>query len=384
MAGRFLRITGGGLIACVCLSIPVFGQIRITNTYERSEDGALRWTVWVDEDSEILQRLRCVEYTLPPTFRDSVQRRCGEDRATNFSLSQSSNEEFLILLRLDWKDGHVSTQTYQLDLHSAPRKIGTPVAITRSSSELYVLSMGGTVSVLHITPGGLIERNHFSIAGADRPIDLTSSKSDDIESLFVCSRQDEKTAYITQYSPSGKVIKRWLLPDTCTGLDFDRTERAVYFGTSPSNRIFRIKVRDGSGPISVGEIGRAGSIGPIAVDAIRHRVYAGDARDGSVYEFDLTTGKVRIVASGLGDVPAINFAPDGFVLYVADASHRRILQVRTTLDVPRAETFAEGIFRRPSGLAHLGQPLGGLAVSDSSAGSVFLLSSTGRVVSRYP
>jgi hypothetical protein len=383
--GRLSRPVQAGFVLFL-LAAPVLGQVKVTNTYQKTENGLRLWTVWIDESDDNLQKLHCVEYTLPPTFRDSIQRRCEEGRMTHFALTQSSSAEFTILLKLEWKDGHVSTQQYVLDLHYVEAKLGSPIAIdSGGSSDLYAVSLGGVVTVLREAPSGFVERRQFVMLGADSPVDLASSRSEPSESVFICSveKSSDGKSFIYQYSPEGKVRNRWLLRQPCTGIAFDSEAHAVYFGTADSNDLFKIDIRSGTGPTSFGEIHKAHDLGALAVDPFTRRIYAVGLAGESVYEYDLATKKSRSIAQHLGSIRALHVDAGKHLLYIADRSGKRIMVVKTGGVLPTAEIFSQDpTFNSPSGLAATSN--GGLAVSDSSAQAIFVLSSTGQVVSRYP
>lgn len=43
-------------------------DLKVRNTYRYLERGRYEWTLFIDEDRATLKRIRCVEYTLHPTF----------------------------------------------------------------------------------------------------------------------------------------------------------------------------------------------------------------------------------------------------------------------------------------------------------------------------
>jgi len=93
-------------------------DLKVRNTYRYLERGRYQWTLFIDEDRATLKRIRCVEYTLHPTFPDPVRRICEPEDA--FRLSTDGWGEFTILLKIEWGDGRVTRQQYRLDLHSPP------------------------------------------------------------------------------------------------------------------------------------------------------------------------------------------------------------------------------------------------------------------------
>lgn len=94
-------------------------QLSIDNVYSYRQNG-FYWTVFVHEDATVLQKVRCVQYTLHPTFPTPVQRTC--DRTKSFALNAVGWGEFTILLKIEWINGRTTFQSYRLDLHSASRR----------------------------------------------------------------------------------------------------------------------------------------------------------------------------------------------------------------------------------------------------------------------
>jgi hypothetical protein len=363
------------------MSVFAIGEVKVLNTYSKSENGAASWTVWINEDAVTLHKLNCVEYVLPPTFRNNVQRKCDSTIQGGFPLTQSSSGEFTILLKLEWRDGHISTQQYPLNLHSVPIDMGTPIAVdSTKSSNVYVLSSDGTVIVLRETPTGLGESRRFRMIGVNSVTDLTSSKSDEVESVFICSVTADGNPFISQYSAEGNLLKRWWLPHICNGLDFDDREHSIYFG-SPTQDLFKINVRSGGAPNTIGVIrGDPRGLGSIAVDPINRRVYAADAAGGNVYAYNLATNQTRQIAQALRNA-VLRVDPERGFLYISE--DHLVSRQRTGVYPSTRETFTRSPrFKRLDGLASI--PSGSLLVSDSSADCLFLLSSSGEVLSKYP
>jgi hypothetical protein len=93
--------------------------VRVDNVFSYRDNG-FHWTVFINESTDVLKRIRCVEYTLHPTFPQPVQRRCAW--ASRFGLDATGWGEFNIAVKIEWVDGRVTRQTYPLDLHSRSRR----------------------------------------------------------------------------------------------------------------------------------------------------------------------------------------------------------------------------------------------------------------------
>jgi transcription initiation factor IIF auxiliary subunit len=104
------------LLLAATLALPAGQPLRFTNTYASAPNGTYRWTVYLDERSATLQKISCVEYRLHPTFPNPVQKICSPQK--KFALTASGWGEFTIFITVHWQDGHLTNQSYPLNLHS--------------------------------------------------------------------------------------------------------------------------------------------------------------------------------------------------------------------------------------------------------------------------
>jgi transcription initiation factor IIF auxiliary subunit len=72
------------------------------------------WAVWVDGPKSELANIKCVTYTLHPTFRDPVRR--VTDAANKFKLETAGWGTFKIYADVEHKDGTRKKLTHTLDL----------------------------------------------------------------------------------------------------------------------------------------------------------------------------------------------------------------------------------------------------------------------------
>jgi transcription initiation factor IIF auxiliary subunit len=91
-------------------------SLKFTNTYTNGPNSTYRWTVYLDETNTTLQKITCVEYRLHPTFPNPLRKVCSPQ--TKFALTTAGWGEFTIFIAVHWQDGHVTNQSYQLNLHS--------------------------------------------------------------------------------------------------------------------------------------------------------------------------------------------------------------------------------------------------------------------------
>lgn len=80
------------------------------------------WCVFVDENSDIINSIKSIEYTLHSTFPDPA--RLIEDKSTKFALFSSGWGEFSIKTHINYENGASATTTYDLRLENDnwPRK----------------------------------------------------------------------------------------------------------------------------------------------------------------------------------------------------------------------------------------------------------------------
>lgn len=93
-------------------------DVQVWNTYSYRGGGRYDWRVFIDENRGTMEKIHCVEYTLHPTFPDPVSSVCDPD--DGFALRRNGWGEFVISLKIQWKDRRVTRQQYHLDFHSPP------------------------------------------------------------------------------------------------------------------------------------------------------------------------------------------------------------------------------------------------------------------------
>lgn len=108
-----------GLITGVCfititLSAPVL-NLSASNISCYSGNGRWDWTIFTNVPEEVLENIKCVEYTLPPTFPNPVREVC--DRGTGphaFALSDTGWGVFEISIKVILKNGKVHLLKHML------------------------------------------------------------------------------------------------------------------------------------------------------------------------------------------------------------------------------------------------------------------------------
>ena len=91
-------------------------------TEKKYEDDWYEWCVFVDENSDVINSIKSIEYTLHPSFPDPV--RSIEDKSSKFALFSSGWGGFSIKVRINYESGSSSTTSYflRLERDNWPRK----------------------------------------------------------------------------------------------------------------------------------------------------------------------------------------------------------------------------------------------------------------------
>lgn len=90
-------------------------DIEVENVARKSGD-QFEWTAYVVADEEDLNKIKCVVYTLHPTFPDPVQRVCGTDnRKYPFGLTVSGWGSFNLRTKVEFKDGSSKEIVHRVD-----------------------------------------------------------------------------------------------------------------------------------------------------------------------------------------------------------------------------------------------------------------------------
>jgi transcription initiation factor IIF auxiliary subunit len=115
----------GGLLALIVLfSVsPAGAQGRITagNAATYLGDGRWDWTVYIQASADTIRSIRCVEYTLHPTFPNPVRQVCNPGSGPGFFPLRSEGwGTFQIPIKIQFANGRTQTLTHQL--HFAPPK----------------------------------------------------------------------------------------------------------------------------------------------------------------------------------------------------------------------------------------------------------------------
>ena len=78
-------------------------SIRISQESRYKGNERWNWSVWLEGPDRELDRIKCVDYLLHPTFLEPVRQ--ISDRRSKFRLNSSGWGEFMIYLNIKHKDG---------------------------------------------------------------------------------------------------------------------------------------------------------------------------------------------------------------------------------------------------------------------------------------
>ena len=91
-------------------------SIAARNTAKEEGKGRWKWTVYLDASPAVLEQIRCVQYTLHPTFPNPVREVCEKgDPSQPFALSSSGWGTFVMGIRVFLRDGR--SHEFQYELH---------------------------------------------------------------------------------------------------------------------------------------------------------------------------------------------------------------------------------------------------------------------------
>jgi hypothetical protein len=103
-----------GLMFISAKAMAQTGPLDIQNVAERVGD-QWKWTAFVTGPPEEIAKIRCVRYTLHPTFPNPVQEVCDtSDREHPFAFSAVGWGTFNLRARIEFKNGSSSELTHYL------------------------------------------------------------------------------------------------------------------------------------------------------------------------------------------------------------------------------------------------------------------------------
>lgn len=90
--------------------------IEVKSTAVKNNTGSWDWKIFLESSDDVLNQVRCVEYTLHPTFPDPVREVCdkGNDENQAFILTGNGWGSFEVKVRILLKDGGIQKLSHNL------------------------------------------------------------------------------------------------------------------------------------------------------------------------------------------------------------------------------------------------------------------------------
>lgn len=109
--GLVLALTSALLLSAPASS--TWAAVTMKNTSAYAGGGRWDWKIFVDADPATLRQIKCVKYTLHPTFPNPVRQVCDSPR-TNFALSSNGWGTFTIEAEVQYRNGRTETLQHRL------------------------------------------------------------------------------------------------------------------------------------------------------------------------------------------------------------------------------------------------------------------------------
>jgi transcription initiation factor IIF auxiliary subunit len=95
---------------------PGYGAVKVRNTSAPTPGGQWDFEIFVEADDPTLARIRCVKYTLHPTFPDPVRTVCkrGDKPGRGFALAAHGWGTFVVGVEVTFDNGETRTLAHEL------------------------------------------------------------------------------------------------------------------------------------------------------------------------------------------------------------------------------------------------------------------------------
>jgi len=115
---RTFAIFATTMILVSLLSAQPAQDVVVKNTSSFIGKGRWQWTLYVDAKQDELEKIKCVEYTLHPTFPNPIQVVCesGPNAAQAFPFTGDGWGEFDIKIKVTFTDRPPQSYVYRLRL----------------------------------------------------------------------------------------------------------------------------------------------------------------------------------------------------------------------------------------------------------------------------
>ncbi len=112
-----------------------FSALSVENTSNYKGGGRWDWSIYIDTDPQTLQTIRCVEYTLHPTFTNPVRKIC-DAQDTKFALSTNGWGTFRVKVEIHYKDQKIHRLEHQLFFEKPPPTPSLQITAKNWSKEI--------------------------------------------------------------------------------------------------------------------------------------------------------------------------------------------------------------------------------------------------------
>jgi hypothetical protein len=324
-------------------------QVKVDNSYDPEGNG-FRWRVYVEEGAPRLNLIKCVEYTLYPSFPNPVRKVC--DPRDGFALEERGRREFTILVRIDWRNGSATSQSYMLDLHSHERSSPTIPRASPSIQDPQHLFRKARPEGLALLPSGIVilDGNQERLLQAritglaavttqhlQSPIDIAPAKIDGHEFILLISKPRTGQSELMAYTTDGVLWNWWppSEPGEFAAIAADPSNDTIYLGilTTFSFDIVRLSAQSvlshqphpfsSVSGINIQQDNPSVSYG-LAADSANQRLYVASSA-GDFFSVDLKASHshptVLLLPRKLGLPTALACDPAAQTLYVGAGNH---------------------------------------------------------------
>lgn len=247
-------------------------------------------------------------------------------------------------------------------------------------SELYVLDESGVLHELRVSGSGLAEYARIAVPSDFIAADISFLQSKTPASVLIAGTESNR-GLVMRLSLKDGVLETWRFENVCSGVDSGGSGNSAYVATSDSNEIYRVDTRNQRLNL-VARIPDASKLGPVAFDEAGQQIYVADVASGRVYQYSIGMKSSKVFLTHLSAPTALAFDAETHRLFIADPGQRAIFAADTRASAPVPVLFASAPLKAPYGMTLLSE--GRVAVADHSSNAIFIFSSKGTLLFRYP
>jgi DNA-binding beta-propeller fold protein YncE len=379
------------LLFALCWQLLAAQEVKVRNIYGAAGSSFI-WKVYIDESPTRLQLIRCVEYTLYPTFPNPVREVC--DAKDHFALEEKGKGEFTLGLKIEWSGREATVQSYNLDLHSnnIPKVSRDPILNGVRPTGMAFLESGNLVfadqsmgDILLRKSGGFVSIGKVQ-ADTDPQVCPIKFKGNTAIAVAYTNKSFFSTGYVRVLnSDGGHDLAFWIGRQYChlAGCAWDGSGNALDV-VDNSPQLTRLQFdgrRVTSTSHGIAGIDTRDSHLLIVADFAHGDLLAADATSGNLYRIDLQNDHAHglTLTGTIGQPRAIALSADGETLYSVDGKHIRRVRLDTTPAQASIFFVEPNTFKDLSSVA-IGAD-GQIWVGDSTVHAIYIVSPGGQVTS---